>query len=356
VTRRLELVTALLLIVALAVPLLSCASELVSDTGWSGPSAYTTDMTDAGDNKDASVYTAAGGPEVSDGKDNDYDLLVDPADGDPGSVQIQLALVLDGSGSISPRGWSIMLDGLAAAIRNSDCTPRNGTVELTVIQFSTSAILEVGPVVITDANVADVADEITKILQMRGRTCISCGLCLAADTLHNSPRFNPDIKQAINLVTDGEPDRCSCYSGGGCQYIGLDCNACPSTSGRLSAECARQYLLNELGMTQAQDELDAEFIGYQGSSSDWLKNNIVWPEQAGGNGYYAPPFDKGPGWVRVVTDIQQVAAALCQKMKVVIPPSPPGPGPGPTPEQPQPPPLQHEWCLGCGKRIADLPG
>jgi hypothetical protein len=352
-TERLRLVTVILLIVALAVPFLSCASESVPDTGWRSPSAYAPDTTDARDNNnDASMYTSV--PEVSEGTNNDYDLLVDSVDGNFTSVQIQLALVLDGSSSITPSSWAIMLGGLAAAVRETSCIPHDGTVELTVIKFDTNAFLEVGPVVITDANAEDVALEITNISKAPGTvyTCISCGLCLAADTLYNSPCFNASIKQAINLITDGVPNRCSCYSGGGCGYVN---SGCTGTNGELSARCARYYLLTKLGMMAGQDELDAEFLGVQGSVSDWLKNEIVWPEQADGNGYYVPPFDKGPGWVRVVADAQQFADTLCEKMGMLIPSPPPVPEPQPQPEQPQPSPSKHSWCLLCAKRVADLP-
>ena len=64
-------------------------------------------------------------------------------------VTVQLAMILDGSGSINSTEWAIMIDGLAAAVENPDCVPQDGSVELTVIQFSTIARLEVGPVVIT---------------------------------------------------------------------------------------------------------------------------------------------------------------------------------------------------------------
>jgi hypothetical protein len=230
-----------------------------------------------------------------------------------GGVQAQLAMILDGSGSIGSGSWNIMLNGLAAAVNNTQCIPHDGTVELTVIQFSTDAALEVGPVVITDANADDVADDIMNIIQMGGTTCISCGFCLAADELHNSPNFDPSLKQAINLVTDGDPNECSCYDGD-CNY---NAGTCSSTDPSLSAECALNYTLALLGMTEDQDEIDAEFIGTQGTSSDWLRDDVVWPQP----GYYLdPPATNwtGPGWVRVVTDAQEFADTLCEKCQAIL--------------------------------------
>jgi hypothetical protein len=244
-----------------------------------------------------------------------FTIAVRPAAVDCSSVKTQLAMILDGSGSIDSAEWNIMINGLAAAVTNSTCMPHDGTVELTVIQFSDDAALEVGPVVITDANAADVAAAIQGIVQMDGSTCISCGLCLAADTLAASPCFDASVRQAINLVTDGEPNECSCFASDGCNY---DSSSCSGTSGQESAECAREYLLTTLQMTADQDELDAEFIGAQGPSSDWLKDEIVWPEQAGGNGYYAPPFDMGPGWVRVFATFEEFVPSLCEKFHAII--------------------------------------
>jgi hypothetical protein len=229
-------------------------------------------------------------------------------------VEIQFAMILDGSGSVG--SWSLIVNGLATAVNNSACIPHDGSVELTVIQFSDYARLEVGPVVITDGNVAEVVSNITNITQIGSTTCISCGFCLAADTLFGSPYFDPSLKQAINLVTDGAPNECSCY-GDSCSY---SWGSCTGTDPAESAQCGRNYTLTKLGMTSGQDELDAEFIGTQGPASDWLKDYIVWPEQADGNGYYAPPFDKGPGWVRVVADEQGFADTLCEKFQAIVPP------------------------------------
>ncbi len=47
----------------------------------------------------------------------------------------ELAMILDGSGSISSYDWSIMREGLARSIENSSVFPHDGNVELTVIQF-----------------------------------------------------------------------------------------------------------------------------------------------------------------------------------------------------------------------------
>jgi len=68
-----------------------------------------------------------------------------------GAVDTQLGMLIDGSGSISSSEWNIMIEGLASAIEDPSF-PKDGTVELTIVQFGQrTSRLEVGPVVITSA-------------------------------------------------------------------------------------------------------------------------------------------------------------------------------------------------------------
>ena len=236
----------------------------------------------------------------------------------------QLVMILDGSGSISSDDWTLITDGLADAIENPDCIPHDGSVELTVIQFSTNAKLEVGPVVITSANASSVATQIRGISQMRGRTCIACGFCLAQDVLLNySSHYNASLKQALNLVTDGEPNRCAdCADCTGAPNWECPSSDCPSgVNDYDSAEAAQDSTISQLGMTSGQDEIDAEFIGTEGEASEWLKNKIVWPQP--GSYAYDPPFTAG--WVRVIPDAKTFADTVCEKITEIVPTPTPAP-------------------------------
>ena len=235
-------------------------------------------------------------------------------------VKVQVGMVLDGSSSINSTNWDIIVTGLAASVNNSDCMPHDGSVELTVIQFagwsSPGAQLEIGPVVITAANAADVASNITAISQMTGYTPLSCGIRLAADTLAASSNFDPDIKQAINIVTDGVPNRCcpgewDCIAGGG----GCGVGGCDEAYD--SAVAARNYTITTLNMTDDQDEIDVEGIGITDANRDWLKNNIILPA----TGYSHPPEGwppPGPGWVRVFATFAEFIPSLCEKFQFIV--------------------------------------
>ncbi len=69
------------------------------------------------------------------------------------STPTQLAMILDGSGSISSSDWNLMKEGLARSIENSSIFPHDGNVELTVIQFGeTKAQVELAPTIVTKNN------------------------------------------------------------------------------------------------------------------------------------------------------------------------------------------------------------
>jgi len=75
----------------------------------------------------------------------------------------QLAILLDGSGSIEQDSWDNMTDGLAKAINDSDIFPHSGAVELTIIQYGFNydcAKLEVGPVLVNKNNYQNIVKKI----------------------------------------------------------------------------------------------------------------------------------------------------------------------------------------------------
>ena len=62
----------------------------------------------------------------------------------------------------------VEVNGLADAVKNPSCTPQDGSVELTVVQFgggflNPHAKLEIGPTIITNANAIDLANQIENI-------------------------------------------------------------------------------------------------------------------------------------------------------------------------------------------------
>ncbi|MGC8787877.1 MAG: hypothetical protein ACP5Q1_10670, partial [Anaerolineae bacterium] len=97
-------------------------------------------------------------------------------------VNTQLGIILDGSALIDASEWAIQTQGLAAAI-TSPCFPKDGSIELTVIQIGDmGSRLEVGPVPIDGSNYLAIAAQIQAIPKMGGLTPLACGLYRLADT------------------------------------------------------------------------------------------------------------------------------------------------------------------------------
>jgi Domain of unknown function DUF11/von Willebrand factor type A domain len=213
------------------------------------------------------------------------------------SEPTQLAMILDGSTSITSSSWNLMRTGLANAIKNPNVFPHDGTVELTVIQFGQKdsrtqyARGELGPIIVTGSNYISIGNTIQNLRQLGGYTPMGCGIYLAADTLNRSLIFNSSDRQVICLVTDGQPN-CSVDPK---TYIGRFVNC---TVGRAAAEQARNYLINTLHLNSSSDEFNSIAVGRE-TNTPWLKNKIVWPEP----GKYAPPYIRG--WVHNVSSWQE---------------------------------------------------
>ena len=214
----------------------------------------------------------------------------------------QLALLVDGSGSVKSGDWNIMRTGLSMAVKDETVFPHTGDVELTIVQFAgKTAVVDdpygIEPIIITQSNADSVADDIANLVQRNGGTPLSCGFKRVADTLKASANYDPDDRQVINIVTDGMPNvDCSATPG---VYTG---NSVSYDKGKASASTWRQYLINELEMTEDKDEIDSVAVGIlsgyysSGPDTDWINESMIWPQP----GCIAPPFDAGLSWVREV--------------------------------------------------------
>jgi uncharacterized repeat protein (TIGR01451 family) len=206
----------------------------------------------------------------------------------PGSYEgfVELGLILDASGSISNSDWTIMKQGLADAILTN--IPDDGSVELTVVQFGSTdnEQVEVYPTIITVDNKNDIANIILAMNKVGIMTNMESGFVLCADTMVASSNHEPSNRQVINLVTDGYPNQGDAIAG-------------------------RNYLINTLGMTEDQDEIDAEAVG-SGADAVYLQNNIVYPQP----GNIAPPFI--PGWVYLVSSYTEFTSAIGEKFTVIF--------------------------------------
>jgi len=224
------------------------------------------------------------------------------------SKNTQLAMVLDGSGSISGPDWNIMKTGLADAIKNF--CPHDGYVELTVVQFAGGyASLEVAPVIITASNYNSVATQIQGIHKRNGYTPLACGLKLVADQMKASPNYDSSHRQVINIVTDGQPNVSWDHDYIG-HYVG-------NVLGKVWAAQYRNYSISLLGMTSDgvsfnRDEIDVEAVGTD-VDLNGLQNRIAFPQP----GYEGWPPTK-PGYVRHVANYTEFAQTIGQQFQLLF--------------------------------------
>jgi hypothetical protein len=233
---------------------------------------------------------------------------------------VQLAMILDGSGSIEPGDWTLMTEGLYDSIMDEDIFPHDGSVELTVVQFGVNlreCFIEVPPTIVTATNYNSIATYIRNMDQGDGGTPMAAGIYLAADTLRNSPNFDISKKQIITLVTDGKP---TYYTPSDAEnlYIGYgNTGGSTSTTDLQTTETARNYSINHLLLNDETDEFNSLAVG-SGLDITWLNGSIVWPEPGIIWDITNTESPGGPGWVATIDSFQDFELATRQMFKVLF--------------------------------------
>ena len=218
--------------------------------------------------------------------------------------EIQLAILLDGSASIDDDEWDAEIHGLVAAIGNESnegCIPRDGSVELTVIQFgSNSDRLEWGPQVITNDSWDDARNAVLEIERMGGNTPLDLGINAAVDNITGENAID-GAWRIINISTDGGYDHAG---------------SLPKAPAEAARDAAIDPAIGDI------DEIDAEGIGDIPYDEDgwadvvWLRDRIVYPQP----GSIAPDSWE-PGWVYLgenpengVQTAAEFKEAICHKV------------------------------------------
>lgn len=115
-----------------------------------------------------------------------------------------LALVLDGSASITPASFTLQKEGVAAALADAGIIPADGTVSLTVVQFGNGVgVTQIPRTLITSPTVAaTLATQVLAIVQLLDGTPTSAGINQAVVALGAG---TPGARQVIIIATDGLP-------------------------------------------------------------------------------------------------------------------------------------------------------
>jgi hypothetical protein len=138
---------------------------------------------------------------IEQSKSNNYDSTAGLCSSTTVKPAIDLALCMDGSGSVSPDNFQLQLQGTAAAIEDAAIIPHDGTVRLSVLQFSGSSRVELSPTMIDADNVSTIAERIRGIRRMGGGTSIHACVDQATQTIVNARPAT--AAQVIDVSTDG---------------------------------------------------------------------------------------------------------------------------------------------------------
>jgi len=119
-------------------------------------------------------------------------------------IKTDLAFVIDGSGSIDNTDFKDQLEGFAIAISNPLTVPHDGSVSITVVQFSDDARIEVPLTAIDSKATADsIAGQIRAIRQLDDGTAMDLGIEKAVEAIGEG---TPNARRIICMSTDGEPN------------------------------------------------------------------------------------------------------------------------------------------------------
>lgn len=217
-----------------------------------------------------------------------------------GQVELQLGFLVDGSATISASDFQIATDALARVITEQNLIPNDGSVEITVVQFSNQiATVEISPTILTNASAPQIAQRIRAISQGGGGTPLWLGIDRITDLIVSSPNYAQTNRQAINVITDGEPQ-------------------IPNNGIFISEGIQRSLDARNNAINRGIDELDAEGVG-NGTDVQQFQNfllDLVWPQPGVLFVNVNDPFV--PGFVTLVDSFQDLEEAVRNKVVRIL--------------------------------------
>lgn len=216
-------------------------------------------------------------------------------------VKLQLGFLIDGSGSISSGDFQTVIGSLAAALEDTNLVPQDGSIEVTVVQFSdTAASTQVAPTIVTSATISNIIQQIRAIAQGGGGTPLWSGIDVIADLMSGSANHAGAARSTINIATDGQPQ--------------VPVQSIPVSVGIQRSLAARDRAIG-LGI----DEIDAEGVGAATTDTGFQSFllNLVWPQP----GVLINDGDSNsfsPGFVTLVRDFGDFEEAIRIKIEAIL--------------------------------------
>lgn len=203
---------------------------------------------------------------------------------------IQLGFIMDSSGSIGSSNWNTIKGALANAVNT--LVPTNGAYEISVVNFSNTAITEVNHVLINSvAARTSVANAINAMTFIGNATNMGAAFDAMTAALTGSTETMIDASY-VNLATDGVP----------------------FVSGQTAAVSNAQAIAaRDFAITAGVDNISIEAIG-GGVDPAFLQNSICYPGPCTVAPAYAFP---GNGFYIPVENAAAYASAIDNKIQVV---------------------------------------
>ena len=214
-------------------------------------------------------------------------------------VRYQVGIILDGSGTISASDFRLMCQAFATVIGTRSVVPRDGSVEITVVQIGVldtvdQVRVEITSTQITEATVTGVVEGIQNIIQGRGMTPTGGGIRRCTSLMLGSAGARTAVRRVINVATDGKPN--------------------DPRPGDVAHD-SLQNAIDAAHEAQAQgiDELDAELLGawWPSELDDFMP--VIFPQPVA-------VIEPGepitvPGFVQIVEDYRDFQSALRHKLR-----------------------------------------
>lgn len=217
-------------------------------------------------------------------------------------VKLQLGFLIDGSGSISDSDFSTIRNALATVLGDETVVPRDGSIEVIVVQFSDArATVELPAMLITNSTIASLQQTIRSINQGRGGTPLWNGIDSIVSEMKKSANFSVADRRTINVATDGQPQ-------------------VPVDSISFQVGQQRSLEARDKAISAGIDEIDAEGVG-QAITDTNFRNfllDFVWPQPGklvtsdNINGNFQP------GFVTLVQNFSDFEKAVRDKVVAIL--------------------------------------
>lgn len=216
------------------------------------------------------------------------------------TLTTQLGFLVDRSGSIGATNFGIMKTGYANAL---GALPTDGSVEVTIYSFGSSATEVVAPTVVTGATLPGIVAAVNAMAYPAGQaTFTAAGIEAISNAMLASSNYLPALRSIVNMATDGAPNDTS----GNPQQNAID-KATAARAAGIDALDAEAIGTNATTLGQLRDIVFSPLTGPCADCGDLLANGSTPPN----------PMTSNP-WVLQVDNFAGFETAIKAKIEAAV--------------------------------------